>query len=68
MLKQENIEKAVSLSDKMLGLSDDEQKTFKEQITRAAQGDDLALGQIIISSYGYRNRETVNEILSLILS
>jgi len=67
MLKLENIEKAVSLSDEMFDLSDNGQKTFKERITRAAQGDDLALGQVIISSYGYRNRETVNEILSLIL-
>ncbi|MFC2007732.1 hypothetical protein ACFLVB_03965 [Chloroflexota bacterium] len=67
MPKKENIEKSVNLSDKIFGLSDDGQKTFKERITRAARGDDLALGQIIISSYGYRNNETINEILSLIL-
>ena len=67
MAKQENINKAVKLTDAMVSLSDEERQMLKKHVTEAAQGDDRALGHIILFPYDGRNRDVIGKILHLIL-
>ncbi len=67
MSRRENIAKAIMLVDRMRNLSEEERQVLRKRATEAALGDDLALGSLVVSSYDLENKETIREILYLIL-
>jgi len=67
MAAQQNIDKAVSLVDRMCNLTVQDRKILRKRIIGTARGDNSALGYMISSPYDCRNRDIVGEILSLVL-
>jgi len=67
MSSKQNLTKALRLVDRLQGMPDKERQLLKEHVLKAANGDDEALGHIILSSYDAADRGLVGEILSLVL-
>ena len=66
MARQENINKAVELVDRLRDLTEEQKLELKQRIPEAAAGVEEALTQIILFPYNFHDREIFSEIFLLI--
>jgi hypothetical protein len=67
MGKEENIQRALELVDRLRELSEADRRLLKQRIPAAAKGDESALAGVILFPYHHDDREIFSEIFLLML-